>query len=394
MIYFIWNVFVHMAPFKIITLDDMWDQMNRSYMYVLAITLACFIDFSTITGTAIKCIGFEEVYSTEFAEDFCWTQGIYTIKEAYDIDTPYLGVIPEDAPPCLLGPGICPNQSSVLPPTRIYHRWYQFVQFYFWAWSCLFYMPYMMYICLDIAYVKPIIKMLHNPIVTGMDERTLIDKAARWLRRRLDVYSNRRNIWAVVYRRNALFYTVIGTKLLYIIYTVGGMYLTERMFKIGSFATYGIDWFFSEKPENSVASKVQDMLFPRMAACEIKRWGASGLDTTRGMCVLPQNVANSYIFLVFWYFLVLTIVGNFIGLATTSFKLLCVTSGYHRLVCTIFYNDPYTKKLYFKVGSSGRIILHQIADNVHSNTFQKIITKYKWLKEYEHVEYNGHLKTD
>ena len=75
MIYFIWAVFVHMAPFKIITLDDCWDQMNRSFMYVLCITMACFIDFGYISGHAIKCTGFEEAYTAEFVEDYCWTQG-------------------------------------------------------------------------------------------------------------------------------------------------------------------------------------------------------------------------------------------------------------------------------------------------------------------------------
>lgn len=75
MIYFIWAVFARMAPFKPITMDDGWDQMNRSYMYVLSITLACFVDFGLISGQAIKCTGFEEVFTEEFAENYCWTQG-------------------------------------------------------------------------------------------------------------------------------------------------------------------------------------------------------------------------------------------------------------------------------------------------------------------------------
>ena len=64
-----------MAPLKIVTLDDMWDQMNRTVMYVLCVTIACFIDFGLIAGSPIKCTGFHESFTREFAEDYCWTQG-------------------------------------------------------------------------------------------------------------------------------------------------------------------------------------------------------------------------------------------------------------------------------------------------------------------------------
>ena len=43
-------------------------------MYVFCVTLACFIDFTGITGNAIKCVGFEQFHEG-FAEDYCWTQG-------------------------------------------------------------------------------------------------------------------------------------------------------------------------------------------------------------------------------------------------------------------------------------------------------------------------------
>ena len=53
MIYWIWVVFKRMGPFKVVTLDDMWDQMNRGYMYPVIITFAYMIDFSTIAGKIV-----------------------------------------------------------------------------------------------------------------------------------------------------------------------------------------------------------------------------------------------------------------------------------------------------------------------------------------------------
>ena len=250
----------------------------------------------------------------------------------------------------------------------------------------------MIYSGMDIAYVKPLIKMLHNPVVTPYEMSYLIDKGARWMRMRFDVYTEHRGSRGIFHRGNALLYTVLGTKLLYLFYTISLMYATDSMFKVGSFVTYGIDWVGTRPSNDSIFTLPQDKLFPKIAACEIKRWGPTGMDYTRGMCVLTQNVSNSYLFLIFWFFLVLTIAGNVLGLSLTIFRTVYVRAGYHNLVSWILHDDPYTEKLFQRVGCSGRIVLLQLAQNVHPNTFERLVRRYRWLKRYEHVEYNGHLK--
>ena len=50
MIYWVWAVFKRMAPFKVITLDDRWDQMNRSFMMPLTMSFAYLIDYGIIAG--------------------------------------------------------------------------------------------------------------------------------------------------------------------------------------------------------------------------------------------------------------------------------------------------------------------------------------------------------
>ena len=39
-----------MAPFKVVTLDDRWDQMNRSFMMPLTMSFAYLIDYGIIAG--------------------------------------------------------------------------------------------------------------------------------------------------------------------------------------------------------------------------------------------------------------------------------------------------------------------------------------------------------
>ena len=55
-----------------------------------------FSQFNQLLGANISCLGFTK-YSKEFAEQFCWTQGIYTNRRAYDISEkhiPYPGITP------------------------------------------------------------------------------------------------------------------------------------------------------------------------------------------------------------------------------------------------------------------------------------------------------------
>ena len=252
----------------------------------------------------------------------------------------------------------------------------------------------MLYVSLEIAYVKPIIKMLHNPLVDAHEYADREERAARWLRRRLDLYTDHRSSWVSWVRRYSLLVTVVGTKLLYLTFSIGILLATDRMFKLGSFVTYGVDWFVSASLNDTILTPPAERLFPRMAACEIKHWGATGIARTRGMCLLAQNVTNSYYFLFFWCCLVLTIAGNVFGLTLTLARHCVSVVGYARLATLTFSDSQFLRELYARVGPSGRVTLLQLAENIHPNTFYRLVRKYRWLKMYEHVEYNGHVKSE
>ena len=61
-----------------------------------SVLLLFFADLDPLLSGIISCDGFTK-YSGSFSEDYCWTQGLYTIKEAYDLLTmnvPYPGRVP------------------------------------------------------------------------------------------------------------------------------------------------------------------------------------------------------------------------------------------------------------------------------------------------------------
>ena len=76
---------------------------------------------SPLSGNIISCNGFTK-YDGSFSEDYCWTQGLYTIREAYhvsDINVPYPGVIPEEIPLCL---GTCSGCVDHVEMWEISHK--------------------------------------------------------------------------------------------------------------------------------------------------------------------------------------------------------------------------------------------------------------------------------
>ena len=52
--------------------------------------------------------------------------------------------------------------------------------------------------------------------------------------------------------------------------------LTDEMFEIGSFVSYGSEWATKLPAGDNETTLIKDKLFPKMVACEIKRWGPTG----------------------------------------------------------------------------------------------------------------------
>lgn len=376
--------FKGVTPFKSIILDDRWDQMNRSVMFLISVVFGTVVTLRQYTGAPISCDGLTK-FSAPFIEDYCWTQGLYTLAEAYDIGTglPYPGLLPEQAPPCLerklVGGGKlrCPDMSEFEPPTRITHLWYQWVPFYFWVVSAAFFFPYLIYKQYGVNELKPVLYLLNNSGVDGEDNTSSsISKAGRWLAIKLNIYMQENSKYAQLTERHRMFFVIIFIKFLYFVVSVGTMFCTMRMFAPVSFLTYGTEWFVTLNGFDNESSLVRDKMFPKMVACEIKRWGPSGIEEEQGMCVLAPNVINQYLFLIFWFCLVFCICSNALSILFAISKQCFVSGGYNRLISNHFLKDDSRfKHIYFAVGTSGRCYLHLIAQNCNPRIFEQLMIK-------------------
>lgn len=364
--------FSRLSPFKEITIDDGWDQLNRSFMFVLMVICGTIVTVRQHTGNIISCNGFTK-YDGSFSEDYCWTQGLYTIREAYHVsglNIPYPGIVPEEIPLCL-GDN-CEKGGSTT--TRIFHLWYQWIPFYFWLTAAAFFFPYLIYKRYGFGDLKPLIVMLYNPLEGEDGVKGDSEKASIWLYHRFSIYMNEHSMYANFIQRHGIGLLVIGIKIMYLIISVLIMSLTAEMFELADFKQYGIVWAqqWPNPPANTTG--IKDLLFPKMVACEIKRWGPTGLEDENGMCVLAPNVINQYIFLILWWSLVVTIVSNVFNVLAGIVRVVFIYGSYRRMLASAFLrDDPHYKKVYYKIGTSGRVILNVLAASISPTCFQEIM---------------------
>lgn len=190
--------------------------------------------------------------------------------------------------------------------------------------------------------------------------------------------------------KHRLFFIVMVVKAMYLVISILALYLTDEMFSIGSFVSYGSEWATSLPVGDNETTLIKDKLFPKMVACEIKRWGPSGIEEEQGMCVLAPNVINQYLFLILWFAIIFAIACNCLSILFALTKLVFVLGSYRRLLASAFLKDElHYKHMFFNVGSSGRVLLQIVASNVSPRIFENIMASLSTKLIQERLKGNG-----
>lgn len=348
-------------------IDDPVDGLNRTTMSNVMLVFATFSTFNQLIGHNIRCHGFT-YYSVDFAEDYCWTQGIYTNRKAYNMPrskVPYPGVVPCAAGNVDVRTGkldlSCDDKSQA--EDRVLHLWYQWTPFYFIVVAMFYYLPYLVLKVSKISAIKPVIALLKDRNTVEEHPNRLVKKISAWMYNEVvhprdATMSQTARCW----QNSSLVVTVIVVKMLYLGVSIFHFYATGLMFKIGSWTTYGMLFLAKDRQYNT---NVKDVLFPKMASCKIVRWGPTGQEAEHGMCILAPNVTNQYLFLIMWYLNVILIVLNTVSWIYATFRY-CYPSYMHMLILnTTMMQEPKDfNRLFTHVGPSGQIILEKLSNNM------------------------------
>lgn len=386
--------------FKLIGVDDGFDRWNRGFMVFISVLFGTAVVMHHWMYDVINCLdfqsppnGYQPTEATSnfqrFAEEYCWAYGMYTIKEAYDLEdtaTPFPGIIPEEMSVCmereLVGGGkiICPEAHEMKPFQRIYLRWYPIVFFYFWIGAMLYFFPWRIYKLLGLRDLKDVVMMLQNRPQFADDLPYYVNRAAKWLHNTLSVYVEQRDNLRGKILRHWYLVLLVGFKFVYLGISLGLMHYTNKMLITNhnhgaSFMNYGPLWF--SDVTNNTASRftpIQNKLFPKMVACEVKRWGVTGLEEWQGMCILSGNVLYQWLFLFYWGAIVISIFINCVAILTVLCSEIRPNISYARFLNSTYVEDTKQLRLIYRsIGSSGRIILRVIGNNVEPIVSEELV---------------------
>ncbi|KAG0694866.1 Innexin inx2 [Chionoecetes opilio] len=243
--------------------------------------------FAFMTATLLSSL-YGIVGSGSFGDvvnSYCFIMGTFTVDRLHGLQTgrqvPHPGVGPAEA------------GDSVT-----YHAYYQWVPFILFVQGVMFYVPHWLWKRWEGGLFKQIIqdlsvtKYLGSDLKNYFNRKQMIDTLVKYITRTM----NGHRMWA---------YRFFFCELLNLLVVVATLFFTD-WFLGGEFLTYGANVFAVASLDPEDRTDPMTYVFPRMAKCTFRSFGASGTIQVRDvMCLIATNIINEKIYLFLWVWLVL-----------------------------------------------------------------------------------------
>ncbi|KAG0694865.1 Innexin inx2 [Chionoecetes opilio] len=266
--------------------DNFVFMLHYRYTYIIYIMATFLTTLYDAIGDKIECMsGIDSDSFGDVVNNYCFIMGTFTVDRLHGLQTgrqvPHPGVGPAEA------------EDSVT-----YHAYYQWVPFILFVQGVMFYVPHWLWKVWEGGLFKHIIQdlsvrdYLGNNLGNYFNKEQGFKTLAKYIMRTM----NGHRMWA---------YRFFFCELLNLLVVVATLFFTD-WFLGGEFLTYGANVFAvaSLDPENR--TDPMTYVFPRMAKCTFRSFGASGTIQVRDvMCLIATNIINEKIYLFLWVWLVL-----------------------------------------------------------------------------------------
>ncbi|XP_068235264.1 innexin inx2-like [Palaemon carinicauda] len=238
-------------------------------------------------GKKIDCMA--TGVSTDVVNEYCFIMGTFTVDRLHGlevgVDVPHPGVGP------LVRAGGVEEEITV-------HSYYQWVPFVLFLQGLFFYFPHWIWKRLEGGFFREVIQDISVKDYLGANLKIYFNREERFkaLVQYITNHMDRHTSWA-----GKFFFC----ELLNLAVVVSMLFFTDA-FLGGEFLTYGssIIEIASLDPENR--TDPMSLVFPKMAKCTFKSFGASGTIQIKDvMCLIATNIINEKIYLFLWVWLVL-----------------------------------------------------------------------------------------
>jgi len=277
---------------------------------------------------------------------FCWIHSTFSVSSRSGVSGDVYGHWASDN--AVNGvqephPGVAPTDGELLT----YHKYYQWVIFFFFVQAVMFYIPRLVWKHAEGGLMKKLVGGLTDPLIPYQREERekQVDSIRRYFKEDLRSHGG--------YAINFFL-----CELLTLVNVVGQIYFTDRFLGY-QFTTYGLDVVKMTTMDPEDRADPMNVVFPKVTKCTFHMYGPSGTVTRHdGLCILALNIINEKIFVFLWFW--------FVVLAVIS-------------AAAVLYRVATLASLALRV----RAVMNQLHGQVHESLVRDVLTSpaHSWIDQ-------------
>jgi len=274
-----WDDLLKYFKFDKVKIDN---NVFRLHYKLTVMVFACagiLVSSGQYIGDPIDCIA--DGVPGGLMDTYCW------IHSTFSIPSRWTGKQGMDVP----HPGIAPLGDLDENTEVKYHRWYQWVGFFFGLQVLFFYLPRHLWKVTENGKVNMLIGGLKEPMISQKDKDAGIDTIVKYFKTHRGTHS----LYALRF---------FGLEIWNFINVICQLYFID-FFLDYEFTSYGRDVLtytgleFEDRPDPMAK------VFPKVTKCTFHLYGVSGtVQVKDGLCVLPLNIINEKIFIFVWFWMI------------------------------------------------------------------------------------------
>ncbi|XP_023210295.1 innexin shaking-B-like [Centruroides sculpturatus] len=320
-----------------IEIDSMVFRLHYIYTVVILLLFCAILSATQYVGEPILCMERKNI-DKHVMDTYCWIHGTFTVKK------------PNMSEEGSIFPGI--NSKYENQKHYYQHTYYQWVCFFLFFQSVLFYVPRRIWKHCEGGLIQALSLKSDNIMYEETQKQQNIAAVVKFLHESMGCHSC-----------YALRYFV--SELLCLINAISQMYLVN-VFLNGEFLKYGIEVIkYNMNDDDNLINPMLET-FPRMSKCFFYYYGSSGnIIKIDNLCMLPLNVINEKIFIFLWFWFIILIL---LSAISVIYRIILIISGKMRLyILSIRYRlvrETYLELLIKRLSVGDWFIVYMLGKNI------------------------------
>ncbi|UXI21518.1 speckle targeted PIP5K1A-regulated polyA polymerase [Sarcoptes scabiei] len=277
----------YLTKIRDITIDDLTFRLHYRFTFSFLLIGSLLLTGEQFFGRPIQCINVKDgTVPDRVIESYCWIEGTFTLPKGL------MKIIGYE----VAAPGIEQYNEFVEQAKRerdeiIEHSYYQWVGIVLFLQALTFYVVHLIWKIWEKNRMANIINDLNKAIIKETAKKTSRYNLVHYLYRSM----GRNRIYAFRYT----FCEILN------LFNIIAQMLFINWLLNGEFSRYGLDVLqFLDNNDSSQRTDPMSKIFPKMTKCTFRRFGPSGdVVKTDHLCLLPLNILNEKMFVVFWFWL-------------------------------------------------------------------------------------------